>query len=361
MKTMNILKKLKVALFSIVLISFFGCNDSQSTDASMAAPTISIRLADAPGDYDMVNIEVIDVMIKMNDDSDDDNGWQTLDPINTGIYNLLELTGGINVLLVEKFQIPAGTLSQIRLVLGENNTVVMDGEEFDLKTPSAQQSGLKIKVNEELLPGFTYDFLLDFDVDKSIVVAGNSENINLKPVIRATTIATSGIINGFVTPFDVQSTASVVVSETETITANVNNETGAFSLWGVPAGTYDVIITPDPTSIYADTILEGVVVTNGEITDIIAPIQLNLKPGSITGKITNAGIVATASVLVDGVTITADTDENGIFLLENIPVGEYTVTITPVTVTDPPLSPKDILNVKVEAGVKTSITPDITL
>lgn len=159
---------------------------------------ISVRLVDGPGDFEHVFIDVVDIMIKYNDDSDDDNGWQSLDAINAGVYDLLELTGGIDVLLVDDFELPPGTLNQIRLILGENNTVVIKGEEegefetIPLKTPSAQQSGLKLKVNHELEAGFTYNFLLDFDVDQSIVVAGNSGNINLKPVIRVTTEVTSG-------------------------------------------------------------------------------------------------------------------------------------------------------------------------
>jgi len=366
------MKTFKLILSSLLLIFVFSCNDSDSelNATSLEAPIISIRLVDTPGDFKEVNIEVIDVMIKMNDD----NGWQSLDPINTGVHDLLQLTGGLNVLLVDRFQIPAGVLNQIRLVLGEENTVVIEGEEgetseeFPLKTPSAQQSGLKIKVNEELLPGFTYDFLLDFDVDKSIVIAGNSDNIILKPVIRASVIATSGIIEGNVSPSEIETLAYVVLddmgtSETdddEIISANTD-ENGHFALWGVPAGTYVVILSPDSESDYAETTVEGVTVVNGMTTNIVPdPIELNLKPGSITGTITNAGIVATATVIVNGDEVSDETDENnGVFLLENIPVGMYTVTITPADGSG--LSPKTIENVEVFANTLTTITPDITL
>ena len=331
------MKTLKNVLLSTLMLTlFFACKNSESDSISMEDPTISIRLVDNPGDFDEVNIDVVDVMIKMNDDSDDDNGWQTLDPINTGVYNLLDLTGGINVLLVDKFQIPAGTLSQIRLVLGTDNTVVMNGETFPLKTPSAQQSGLKLKVNATLEEGYTYDFLLDFDVDKSIVVAGNSGNINLKPVMRVSAEVSSGIIEGTVDPADVSTMAYVVVDDKGTpetddddIISAYTDDTGHFALWGVPAGTYDVILAPDVDSKYAETTVEGVTVVNGETTVIDGVISLALKMGNINGKVTNAGITATASVMVDGSEVTANTNAEGVFLLEDIPVGTYTVTITP--------------------------------
>ena len=337
---MRTLKSLKLILPSLLLIFLFGCNsntDSPSQSDLDSMSRISVRLTDEPGDFDNVFIEIIDFRIKVNDDSDDESGWQSLGEINQTV-DLLELTGGESILLVDAFELPPGMLSQVRLVLGEGNSVVIDGESFELKTPSAQQSGLKLKVNHELEPGFTYNLLLDFDVDKSIVIAGNSPNKILKPVMRASTLYASGKIQGAVTlqdpnnlqeaivpPSDLQIEASVIV-DGETISAYAD-ENGVFVLHGVPAGTYDVTITPDPASDYLEAIVEGVVVVNGEITDM-GTIVLELIPGSITGNITN-NVLVTASVMVNGEAATTDTSATGgAFTLENIPVGTYTVTLS---------------------------------
>src|SRR5690606_15300431 len=122
--------------------------------------------------------------------------------------NLLDFTGGVSKVLVDRFPIPAGTLKQMRLVLGDGNSIVIENnegtdEEFGLKTPSAQQSGLKLKTNAVIEEGFTYDFVLDFDVEKSIVMAGDSDDIILKPVLYLSTEVSSGIIEGTITPTDV--------------------------------------------------------------------------------------------------------------------------------------------------------------
>jgi hypothetical protein len=325
---MNFLKKFSLLILSIITVSLTGCDKNESSPTEEGTSKISVKLMDDPGDYDNVFIDVQDVMVKVNDDSEGEGGWQSLGAINTGVYDLLELTGGINVLLVDGFEVPSGTLNQIRLVLGEDNSVVIDGETFPLNTPSAQQSGLKIKVNQELEAGFNYTFLLDFDVDQSIIVAGNSGNINLKPVINATAEFASGIIQGAVTPFDFQVTASVAVDGE--VISSYANENGIFTLNGVPAGTYDVTITPDPASGYASVVVSGVVVVNGVVTNL-ETIELQLEPayGSITGIITNVGVMASASVMVGTDVVSADTNESGMFLLENIPAGIYTVTITP--------------------------------
>ncbi|WMI66806.1 DUF4382 domain-containing protein [Aestuariibaculum sp. YM273] len=345
---MKTLKQLKFILPLLLLTFVFGCKDSDSDGVSAEAPKISVRLVDAPGDYAGVNVEIVDVMIKMNDDSDSDQGWMSLDA-EGGMVDLLDFTGGFSKVLVDRFPIPAGTLSQMRLVLGDGNTIDIEVDEegtvenYPLKTPSAQQSGLKIKIDAVIEEGFTYDYVLDFDVEKSIVMAGNSGNIILKPVIYASAEVSSGIIEGMVEPMDVSAMASVLVddmgteeTEDDFVISAYTDENGAFALWGVPAGTYEVMIAPvDEASVYGMASAMDVVVVNGEITTIEAPIVMMLKPGSISGTVSGLGegMEATISALNDmGTEDTEDDIEftgasvDGAFLLEGVTPGDYVVT-----------------------------------
>ncbi len=345
---MKTLKQLKFILPLLLLTFVFGCKDSDSDGVSAEAPKISVRLVDAPGDYAGVNVEIVDVMIKMNDDSDSEEGWMSLDA-EGGMVDLLDFTGGFSKVLVDRFPIPAGTLSQMRLVLGDGNTIDIEVDEegtvenYPLKTPSAQQSGLKIKIDAVIEEGFTYDYVLDFDVEKSIVMAGNSGNIILKPVIYASAEVSSGIIEGMVEPMDVPAMASVLVddmgteeTEDDFVISAYTDENGAFALWGVPAGTYEVMVAPvDEASVYGMASAMDVVVVNGEITTIEAPIVMMLKPGSISGTVSGLaeGMEATISALNDmGTEDTEDDIEftgatvDGAFLLEGVTPGDYVVT-----------------------------------
>ena len=261
---MNYFKQL--ALLTLTVITFFSCGNDDSSSTAEGTSQISIKLMDAPGDYDHVYIDVQDVMVKVNDASDDDESWVSLNAINTGVYDLLELTGGVNVLLVDDFEVLSGTLNQIRLILGDDNSIVIDGVTHPLNTPSAQQSGLKIQVNETLLPNIGYTFLLDFDVDESIVVAGNSGNINLKPVLRASVEATTGTISGNILPLGVQ-TEIVATNGIESISAYADAD-GNFMLVGLNPGTYTVSINPDPLSDLVVTVFENVEVTLESDTDL---------------------------------------------------------------------------------------------
>lgn len=258
---MKILKNCMLAFFTMACIAalLVSCNDNDDSQAS-GTSKITVRMTDGPGDYDEVNVEVVDVEIKSPD-----GGWMSIGN-NPGVYNLLDLTGGVNVILADSI-VPSGYLGQMRLILGENNTVVKDGVTYPLRTPSAQQSGLKLQINQTLEPDFTYNFLLDFDVQHSVVVeAGNSGNYNLHPVIRVTTEAVSGAIKGTVEPIDVPTLASVLVNGVE-VTANTN-EFGVFQLNGIPSGTYTVTLTPDPASGHPVLVVDNVVVVNGQITNM---------------------------------------------------------------------------------------------
>lgn len=264
------MKKIKFYVLTFSLIAFLcfsliGCN---SSDDSTQTSKISVRMTDAPGDYDAVYIDVQDVLIKTATDDDDSKGWVSIGNVTPKVYNLLDLTGGVDVLLADDI-VPSGFLGQVRLVLGENNTVVKDGVTYPLKTPSAQQSGLKIKINQTLVGGVIYNFLLDFDVEHSIVVqAASSGNFNLHPVIRVSTKATSGVIKGTITPAleGFQVLASVVVGDV-TVSAYAD-ESGVFQLNGIPAGTYDVKITPEVGSGKAEKIITRVSVVNGDINNL---------------------------------------------------------------------------------------------
>jgi hypothetical protein len=262
---------MKTGTFTRAFLALFACivtiscsDDEKDNNGVQGTSGLTIRMTDAPGDFDEVNVEVIDVKIKTSND-EGEGGWVSIGNINEGVYDLLDLTGGISVMLAEN-DVPSGHLGQIRLILGDNNTVVKDGVTYPLNTPSAQQSGLKLQVNHELEPNIDYNFLIDFDVHQSVVEAGNSGNFNLHPVLRVTTEASSGAISGLVTPIGYQLMASVNAGG-QVISAYAN-DLGLFVLQGVPAGTYTVTITADAAAGVAPVTIENVTVVTGDTTEL---------------------------------------------------------------------------------------------
>ena len=171
---------MKTYSFLLVIMAVAVCFASCNKDKLSTPATLNIRLTDAPADYDAVNVEVLKVLY--NASESDENGWVEME-VTPGIYNLLDFTAG-NSTLIATAPMDITELKQIRLVLGDNNSVVINGVETHLDTPSASQSGLKLKVNQSLSEGVEYTAYLDFDASKSVVSAGNSGKYILKPVIR---------------------------------------------------------------------------------------------------------------------------------------------------------------------------------
>jgi hypothetical protein len=248
MKAFNIL-----AILSILVLVFGACKK----DSNQAAYTYNVRMTDGPGPYNAVYIDLRSVEI-----TGGDNKTVVLN-VNPGIYNLLNFSNGVDTLIATG-NLNDANVQQIRLILGPNNSVVVNNISYPLKTPSAEQSGLKLNVNHTLQAGILYSVLLDFDANKSIVETGNGDYI-LKPVIRTVEAAISGSIKGNITPVGTLAFVTALSSTNITYTAAVN-AAGNFQLVGVPAGTYTVTVTPAlPLSPVSKT---NVTVTTGNVNNI---------------------------------------------------------------------------------------------
>lgn len=234
-----------------MLFIFASCNKDDSAKSSY-----SVRMTDAPGPYDAVWVDVQGVEIKAEGKAD------VMLNIKPGIYNLLDLTNGKDTLIATG-SLDAGTVSQIRLILGTNNTVVLNGNSYPLATPSADQSGLKLQVHQVLEAGVAYSVLLDFDANQSIVETG-SNTYKLKPVIRTVSTATSGSIKGHITP--VGTKAAITATSNGISYSSFANAQGYFIISGLPAGTYNVEITP--VAPFTVSTKANVVVQTGITTDI---------------------------------------------------------------------------------------------
>lgn len=139
------------------------------------AGRLVLKMTDAAADYLQVNVDIEGAEIHS-----EQGGWISL-PVNAGTYDLLQLQNNVSVVLANNAELPAGAVSQLRLLLGRNNTVVTSAGTFDLKVPSGTVSGLKLPVGQVILPDKTTEILLDFDANASVVAAG--AGYILKPVL----------------------------------------------------------------------------------------------------------------------------------------------------------------------------------
>ncbi len=245
-----------IALAALLVLA--GCSKNNSTDQGTAR--LQVFLTDDPAEYDAININVQDIMINVTDDAD--KGWQSLSDVRRGSYNLLDLVNDKDTILADA-TIPTGKIHQMRLILGDGNTIVDNGETFALTTPSAEQSGLKLNIQQDVVAGVLYKLTLDFDAGKSVVKTGNGKYI-LKPVIRTVLESVGGSIKGVVTPFYFSSHVLAIQGPDTVATTYIGNN-GGYLFKGLLPGSYDVHVIPEDAT-FQKGLRTGIVVNTGAVT-----------------------------------------------------------------------------------------------
>jgi hypothetical protein len=143
------------------------------------------------------------------------------------------------------------------LVLGTENYVKIEGvsQLIKLETPSAQQSGLKLNIQQDVVNGILYKIILDFDAAKSIIKTGNNKYM-LKPVIRTILNAVGGTIKGVVMPNSFQTTV-YAINGPDTVASSFTATNGAYLIKGLPAANYSVYYKPSDIT-YKDSVRNNI-------------------------------------------------------------------------------------------------------
>jgi hypothetical protein len=219
------------AILTAALVQLAGCGGGGGGSLGAQTGVLKLAITDKPADaYAEVVVSVREVRVVPaghDQAADDDPALPVLARYDTPI--------AINVMQLQFIQqalgqatLPAGSYSQIRLILAANpkgqgqapvNYLTLNsdpGTRIPLTTPSAQQSGLKVLGPIEVKPGVINAYAMDFDPNTAIVARGNGQ-YNFKPtgirlVRMAADLAGYGSIGGTVTSaFKDWSSATVTI------------------------------------------------------------------------------------------------------------------------------------------------------
>lgn len=184
------------------IISLAGCDSNDSATYG----TVQVKLTDAPIDeFSEANITINRIVLVGDEETGLGEGYVLFDGSFTA--NLLDLQNGIDTLLVRD-EVPVGSYSQLRVIVDEDAVVryLADSTTETLKIPSGSTSGIKINLpkfeineNEDVV-----EVLIDFDLNRSFVKAGNSGKYIFKPVIKPLSL----VVNS--QPLSVDTTAATI-------------------------------------------------------------------------------------------------------------------------------------------------------
>jgi hypothetical protein len=262
MANLKTITVISIVLILMGLLLCTGCSDSNNNQNSTGNGRIRMDMVDDPAtEFQHVYIEIVRVEVHQAD-ADSNSGWIVVCS-NPGIYDLLLLTNGLDTVLVDTMLAP-GQYTQIRLYLGDNNTVVVNNQSYPLEIPSAQQSGLKLNHNFNIEPNVLYELTLDFNAEDEIHQTGNGQYM-MNPVIRVQANAISGSISGTITPPAARPRIWTVAAA-DTVSTYADTTSGYFRLVCLPVGIYTVHV--DPVAPWLGVAIPGVQVIAGQDHDL---------------------------------------------------------------------------------------------
>ncbi len=177
-----------------IVLGLVGCGGTgpsnqqfMNTNSSLGSskPAVTLLLTDAPND----DLSAVYVNVKHAELRVAGGGKEARLIVAEGLgaVDLLKLQNGVT-LPMANVQLPAGVvITQIRLILNPTGNYLINASEqsCQLRTPSAQQTGVKLLIHGgvPVENGFNYTLVADFDAKKSVVQLGNGGCL-LKPVIK---------------------------------------------------------------------------------------------------------------------------------------------------------------------------------
>lgn len=278
-------RHLGIAL-ALSLVAACGGSSSVSSTTSGDQGELVVEVTDKPFDYDLVVSAVVRVdEIRVHQEVDGEEGFETLykgQPIG---FDLLDLTNGVTKTLV-RADLAVGTYQQLRLHVVGGRIELVDGDVFstelgNLQLTSTGTSGLKVFIDPpvEVQSELSTTLLLDFDLSKTFHAVPANDPLNatkfqLKPVLHAVNKTMTGEVSGVVqvddglgglAPVDMATVYLQPFGDPDpenSIAATASAEDGGYRLIGVPPGTWDVLAVKDAQQ----GTFSGVVVEIGNVS-----------------------------------------------------------------------------------------------
>jgi hypothetical protein len=290
-----------------MLILLGSCVQVPSDPAAVGTGTLKVHVTDKPFPFDLIESAVVTltrvearraVISQPADDTQDEEAQSEPvtaeddaedEALNEEVFvtlfedpqgkpfDLVQLRNGRTDLL-GLAEVPAGTYTQLRLIVSGGEVTLTDGRTFPLKVPSGEQSGIKLRLTFEVAEDQETGLLLDVDLSRAFKpipggkISGPSEirEFKFQPslAMRLVELAETGEIGGFVTDMNGQPVALASVTaykDDVEVTSTSSEADGSYRLIGLTAGTYRLEVSAGG---YADQQVENVVVESGQVTDV---------------------------------------------------------------------------------------------
>lgn len=230
-------------------MAVFSCSE---TSEGSGKSLVNFRLIDAPGDFDeaWIGIRGVEVLQGRSRGATDAH-WIFIEYQQANQQVDISKLVADGVLLIGRSEIPIGTISKIRLLLGEDHYLIKNGERLSLTLNTGAE--IEIDVEYRLEDSFSYDVYLDFDLDKSIQKTSDTTQFLLSPVVRSFVRYETSEIGGKIRPVEARPVL-YAIQGSDTI-STLTNSRGEYTFMGLKEGKHTLLILPRKP--YLDTIFQA--------------------------------------------------------------------------------------------------------
>ena len=253
-----------IAITLMALIFAVSCSKNSTGDVTSSQLGLKLFLTDGPSisfDSIFIDIQKVDIKIERQDGTEI---WQNL-PVQPGIYNILRLRNGVEVLLAN-VNIPNGKVEKLKLTLGTRNSAVKSGTSYPLALHN-NINEFTINIDDDVDDDGDAShkkFWLDFDGAASIIETSPG-HFELSPSLHHFSHHSSAELEGKVRPNDAQPILVYAIAGADTLTTRTEAE-GEFKFRGIHTTTVKLII--HPSNNYRDSVINNVHINQGEDTNL---------------------------------------------------------------------------------------------
>jgi hypothetical protein len=171
------MNKLFLSTFGLTALLFTSCEKEQ-----MGSATVMVHDSGTASGYDEVVIDVRRVeVVFANTNTNNEFGKYFLDA-HAGAFDLAALKENGDAELANKHRMPIGALTEMRIVVGDESYIKVNGVKHDLIVSNSPTSGLTFPLDDKgIYTGQQAEIVMNIDVAGSVVQSGGS--YTLSPII----------------------------------------------------------------------------------------------------------------------------------------------------------------------------------
>jgi hypothetical protein len=175
---MKLITSVKPIITAFLIFGLLSCSREYETETFPNSALVTIKLQGLSSQLSSANMDIADIQFQVKPNANAEDAWMSLNTVNMGVHDLAQINGERVVTLVDFDEVNLGMIYGLKLVFGDNNTIVNNGVEYDLVSSSGIQIESVNVVDKEFKANLLYEFIIEFDIDRSVEISNGQAYLN---------------------------------------------------------------------------------------------------------------------------------------------------------------------------------------